>query len=788
MRPEDYAKYMRDHKLDPANRPKDRGDAIHSAILDKRVYIAIELLNLYPEDCLEARSRTGSKNWRTPLHNACEHNRTLVVKELLDKGADSNARSFHRLTPLIFAVEAENLEIVKLLVEKGADVNLQSNAKTNERSALHVASNIVSPDIILTLLNNGADPKLVTKTGNTPLHFAVRSGCASAAALLLFHGASPIATNEKGESPLSLIENLGKDDQRKFTHIFECAQKKGDFGDFFNQHLRQNPPIDLVSALHWAISHDLDGALAYLLHIDSHAIEARLSSGWYPLHVAARGGHEKCVTILLEHEAEVDCKTKTGWTPLMMAAEKGDKKVLRILLNHDANCSATNANGGTAWKIARHHGHRFPMLLAVRHVNPSNINREGKEMDGDDRLAPPKERPYCRTPSPGPRDVIEEPGELFALSDAKSDEISTQTPQNLEYFEDFLKTLEQTWYNKIQWDPEDDVENPRKDWTGPVKVAILDTGIDLNHQDFDQRAKRRTKIGSKHVSEKKQRERIKAYKNFTDGPEDDVTDDDGHGTHIAGLIMTIAPRAELYIAKVSSSQRPENKEGSPARATKRRGKESHPIQEALKWAIENEVNIINMSLGFSELGSLELTKTLTDADRKGISVFAAASNHGNRNPIAWPARDRLLAICVGSNDEMNKLSAFAPSTNRKFPVFVTYGENIYSHWPGGGYRKMSGTSVSTPIAVGMAAMIIAFLNKTNAWPPDAKANCLGRIKEWRIRGTAGMGRVLENMCRDINGLKLLSPKLMWEDCTVPNPEPIQILGFLSYYEGHEIGG
>ncbi|KAF4451363.1 ankyrin repeat domain-containing protein [Fusarium austroafricanum] len=779
MTPEDYAKYMRSHKFDPEKRPADRVDAIHSAILDKRVQIADELLRLYPEDCLEGRSRKGPKRWRTPLHNACELGRAHMVKSLLDKGADVNARSFHGLTPLIFAIEAENLEIARLLIGKGADVNSQSDEKTNTRSAIHVAAQMESPDIILTLLLNGADPKLRTTAGNTPLHLAVESGCASAAALLLFHGASPTVTNEMGASPRTLAEGLRQGDHKRFKHIFECASKEGDFGNFFDRHVKPDAPIEIVAAIHWATEHNLDRAIAYLTHIDSHAMEAKSPRGWHPLHRAARSGYEKCVLVLLDHGAETDCTTKTGWTPLMMAAEKGHKKILKILLDHGASRTAKNENGDTAWKIARHCGHRLPMLLSVKHVAPSEIDREEKESGGMDTLAPPQEGPSCRTPSPGPKDTREDVGELYALTDAKPDEGSATTPDNSEYFESFLKTLEKTWYNQIQWHPDDDVEDPSKDHTGPVKIAILDTGIDLDHQDFRQCAKRRTKVGAKYGSkEKTQRERIKAYKNFTGGPEDDVADDNGHGTHIAGLIMAIAPRAEIYIAKVSASP----KEADSERTTqKRRGKGSHPIQEALNWAIENKVNIINMSLGFSEDGSFELTRTLTKANSDGIIVFAAAANHGNRDPIAWPARDRLLSICVTSGDERNHLSNFAPSTNREFPIFVTHGQEVCSHWPGGGFRKMSGTSVSTPIAVGMAAMILAFMNKTNSFSLEEKRKSLDRTREWRIRSTTGMGRMLEHMCRDINGLKILSPKLMWERPPIPDPSEVQVLGFLGQW-------
>lgn len=181
-------------------------------------------------------------------------------------------------------------------------------------------------------------------------------------------------------------------------------------------------------------------------------------------------------------------------------------------------------------------------------------------------------------------------------------------------------------------------------------------------------------------------------------------------------------------------------------------------------------------MGFPRESSYELNKALEDANYKGIIVFAAAANHGNRQAIAWPARDPDLAICVTSGDEFSKVSRFAPSSNGELPMFLTYGEDVYSHWPtqlGGEFRKMSGTSVSTPIAVSMAAMILAFLNRTNAWSPEQKRQRLDRSKEGRLRSTRGMGRLLEHICRDRDGVKVLSPLLMWDDDQ--DLEPLEVL-------------
>lgn len=87
-----------------------------------------------------------------------------------------------------------------------------------------------------------------------------------------------------------------------------------------------------------------------------------------------------------------------------------------------------------------------------------------------------------------------------------------------------------------------------------VKIAILDTGVDLKHEDLQQpRSKFSTgKFPNPITGEPKQIDRIKAYKNFCDDRDDDndVDDIDGHGTYVAGIVLRLAPRAELLIARV----------------------------------------------------------------------------------------------------------------------------------------------------------------------------------------------------------------------------------------------
>lgn len=215
-----------------------------------------------------------------------------------------------------------------------------------------------------------------------------------------------------------------------------------------------------------------------------------------------------------------------------------------------------------------------------------------------------------------------------------------------------------------------------------MKVAVLDTGVDLTHPDLAQN--------------------IQAYVNFTTDNREDVIDRQGHGSHCSGVIAAIdnqigvigiAPNASLYVAKVLGD------DGA--------GSVEWMIQ-GIDWAIEQQVDIVSMSLGCSEDPGAELYDAIKRARSAGIIIVAASGNESTS--CGWPAAYEEV-IAVGAIDQALDKASF--SNFSKEVDVAAPGVNIMSTYLNGGYARLSGTSMATPIVAGVVALIQSFSRKND---------------------------------------------------------------------------
>lgn len=119
---------------------------------------------------------------QTALLAAASKNHLAIAKLLLDRGANPEYRDPAGWTPLIHATYfGSSLELISLLVEKGANVNTQNDRGV---TALYLAAAGGHEAYVQHLLKLGADPKLATKSGYTPLRVAQANGLTKIVALL----------------------------------------------------------------------------------------------------------------------------------------------------------------------------------------------------------------------------------------------------------------------------------------------------------------------------------------------------------------------------------------------------------------------------------------------------------------------------------------------------------------------------------------------------------------------------------------------------------------------------
>lgn len=177
------------------------------------------------------------------------------------------------------------------------------------------------------------------------------------------------------------------------------------------------------------------------------------------------------------------------------------------------------------------------------------------------------------------------------------------------------------------------------------------------------------------------REKLIYGKNFTsEGNSQNINDNFGHGTHIAGIIHDIIPEAQLLIIKVLD----------------RYGYGTiDDITQGIYYALDKGANVINVSIGYEDPDD-ELKAAIEAAEIKNVPVICAAGNH---NTIEYPAQ---YGISVGSIDNKGNVSEF--STNNA--TLYALGEDIESTYLNDSYEILTGTSMATAKMTGYIAKYI----------------------------------------------------------------------------------
>jgi subtilisin len=222
-----------------------------------------------------------------------------------------------------------------------------------------------------------------------------------------------------------------------------------------------------------------------------------------------------------------------------------------------------------------------------------------------------------------------------------------------------------------------------------IRVAVLDTGFDLEHPDFAGRTI--------------------TTQSFVTGQ--DVQDGHGHGTHCIGTATGpkcpgvkprygIAYEAEIYAGKVLSNAGSGSDTG---------------ILAGIDWAVQNKCAVISMSLGApTSLGqpfSQVFEQVAKRAQDQGTLIVAAAGNDSERpgtiNPVSHPANCPSI-MAVGALDVNGAIAYFSNSgmdPNGGQVDVAGPGVDVYSSWPmPTRYRRISGTSMATPHVAGIAAL------------------------------------------------------------------------------------
>lgn len=243
-------------------------------------------------------------------------------------------------------------------------------------------------------------------------------------------------------------------------------------------------------------------------------------------------------------------------------------------------------------------------------------------------------------------------------------------------------------------------------------VAVVDTGVDPSHRDLD--------LGRESPDRSTDAERWAEFDYYGERVEESTPHDAaGHGTHVAGTVaggdasgrwIGVAPEADLLAAKAVD----DDGRGTVAATV-----------AAIEWAVEQDADVVALSLGVDGQHAA-LVDAVRNAEVAGTLVVGAAGRHGAGRSaapgnvyeaVSVGAIDRSGDVLPSSGGEVVDVErAWGEAAPADWPEsyvtpdLVAPGESVYSAVPGGGYAHRNGTSMATPHAAGVAALLYSALD------------------------------------------------------------------------------
>lgn len=214
-----------------------------------------------------------------------------------------------------------------------------------------------------------------------------------------------------------------------------------------------------------------------------------------------------------------------------------------------------------------------------------------------------------------------------------------------------------------------------------IKVAVIDTGIDVAHEDFSNRS-------------------IINGQDFFN-KDSNSSDDNGHGTHIAGTIGAVTNNG-VGVAGVNW-----NVTLMAVKALGANGKGPNTnVVRAIRYAADSGANVINLSLGIDNNCSLnpEFGSVINYALQKGAIIVTAAGN-SNKDVLTTTPASCKGVIAVGATDQSDNRASFS-NWGERVDVSAP-GVSILSTWPGNLYITKQGTSAASPYVSGVVALLLS---------------------------------------------------------------------------------